>query len=199
MRICEGASEQTLEVGLPDEQGKAASKHQGPSWKPGDTPNHALQQPSCKEWGSVHCSSTVHIPSEWLPLHIVTDQHPSAAPCILSLLLGFVLSGPPRYHNGTNTPMPSMACACTWTCPVTHAFTLSRPAYIDKVHVKAQGHPVMWVVWYDKAVVHQEKVIAEGPIAQQQRLTSSNLVGNMTTTTPSAVGVMSAGQPPTAH
>jgi hypothetical protein len=33
----------------------------------------------------------------------------------------------------------------------------------------------MWVVRYDKAIVHQKEVVAEGTVAQQQRLTSNKL------------------------
>jgi hypothetical protein len=57
----------------------------------------------------------------------------------------------------------------------------SAATHINQVHLKSQRHPIMWVVRNDKAIVHQQEVIAEGAVAQQQRLSSSNLDATKTT------------------
>lgn len=47
--------------------------------------------------------------------------------------------------------------------------------HIQQGQVKAQRHPVMRVTGDDKAIVHEQEVVAEGAVAQQQRLTSRDL------------------------
>ena len=85
-----------------------------------------------------------------------------------------------RLHATPSAPGMQTRCYCLHALAARHDACRQRQAHLDEPGVKAQLHGVVGVAGHHKAIVHEQKVVAQVAIGQQHRLARGQVPRRMT-------------------